>query len=76
MTDADARLLSDYLHLQSCIEGFNFLTQQLFGVSCRAVPLEKGAPSFPPQQRGCNGLNHHNHPMKAVHSHSTHSNMY
>lgn len=43
LADEHISSLSNYLHLQSCIEGFNFLCQQLFGVSCRAVRLEAGA---------------------------------
>ena len=35
--------LSDYLRVESCVRGFSFLCQRLFGVSMTPVPLQPGA---------------------------------
>ena len=34
--------LSDYLRVESCVRGFSFLCQRLFGVSMTPVPLQPG----------------------------------
>ena len=37
--------LSDYLRVDSCVRGFSFLCQRLFGVTMVRMPMQPGANS-------------------------------